>query len=252
MFFIISKISATFLSPIVWIFALIIVGLFWENRRKPLLRLAVIVFILFSNQALFTWIIKKWEPPLVSYDEFEVKNRHIVLLGGYCSYDSITGRTRFSQSSDRLMQALIVWEPSAQQRLVLSGGSANIYRNERGEGAFVAEFLAKTGINKHHIEIDSLSRNTYENAQLTAAIFDQKSLNKQIVLVTSAWHMKRAQSCFEKQGFDVKPLSADHIGSTVPLLWHQYFLPSAGTLSAWELLIREWVGLMMYKFKGYI
>jgi hypothetical protein len=63
--------------------------------------------------------------------------------------------------------------------------------------------------------------------------------------------MPRAKSTFEKQGFEIIPLNSDYLTSTEPLAWHQYILPSANTFASWDLLIREWVGFVVYKVKGY-
>lgn len=140
---------------------------------------------------------------------------------------------------------------SAENRLVLSGGAANVYHSERGEGAVLKEALVQMGIDMQYVSIDSVSRNTHENAIETSRLFDTLRYSKRIVLVTSAWHMKRAQKCFAKQGFDVLPLHTDHLSPTEPLVWHDYVIPSAATLSGWELLIREWVGLLVYWAKGF-
>lgn len=210
------------------------------------------MFLLFSNHALLAWTAKWWEGPLDTLNQPLFSGRSIVVLGGYCSYDSVSGRNRFSQSSDRLWQALQLAKPTANCRMVLSGGAANVYRHERGESAVIKEVLARMGVDMSFVLVDSLSRNTAENAAYSAKLFDANKLSKRIVLVTSAWHMYRARNSFEKQGFDVVPLKADYLSPTEPMVWTDYAIPSASTLASWDLLVREWVGILIYRIKGYV
>jgi uncharacterized SAM-binding protein YcdF (DUF218 family) len=252
MFFTISKISSFLLSPFFWLCILALAALAIKKHRRKLSITAVIVFLVFSNQALFTVITNWWEDDLIDIPHFNYPTRPIVVLGGYCAMDRATGRTRFNQSGDRLMQALMVRQSKSNQKIVLSGGAANIYRTERGEGAVVKEALVKMGIAPQWVFADSVSRNTYENSLETKKLFDKHQWEYKIILSTSAWHMPRAQSCFEKQGFQVIPLATDHLTPTEPLVWSNYIIPSAGTLASWDLLMREWLGLVVYKIKGYI
>ena len=64
--------------------------------------------------------------------------------------------------------------------------------------------------------------------------------------------MRRAQMCFEKQGFKVVPYSADlkSLRSRNTIL--NTIIPSYGGFQLWTYMIKEWIGLVVYKVKGYI
>lgn len=252
MFFVVSKVIAFVASPFVWFCLLAIMAIAIKKWRLRLSVVAAIVFIIFSNQAIFKWTIDKWEDDLETIAAFQHSKRPIVVLGGYCTFDSLLLRTRFNQSSDRLMQALIARQGNTERTIILAGGASNIYRAERGEGAAVKDALVKIGINTKNIWVDSLSRNTFENAVETQRLFNQKGWTKRIILSTSAWHMPRAKRCFELQGFDVIPMNTDHLTPISPLAWHHYIIPSAATFTSWDLLMREWIGMVAYRIKGYI
>lgn len=178
--------------------------------------------------------------------------RQVVVLGGMSSWYEESERIRFWQSSDRLMQTLLLAHHNPVERIIISGGSAAVLYKERGEGAFLSEFMENLSLADVEIVVDSLSRNTYENALYTAQIFNEFGWEKEIVLVTSAWHMKRARAVFEKQGFNVIPLGADPLYPNSPITPANVILPSAGIFNSWELILKEWVGIAVYRLRGYL
>src|SRR5690606_20423862 len=154
-----------------------------------------------------------------------------------------SGRLRFGASGDRLMQALLLVHNNPVEHLIISGGSASVLVEERGEAAFLQKFLVTVGVNEEMIVVDSLSRSTYENAVNIRQIFDANGWSNDIFLVTSAWHLPRSIRVFEKQGFLVSPIGADPLFPFSPAVPSDYFVPSASALSTWELLFKEWVGI---------
>jgi uncharacterized SAM-binding protein YcdF (DUF218 family) len=59
-------------------------------------------------------------------------------------------------------------------------------------------------IDKRRIEIETASRNTHENAVNTTVIAKPRPGDRWL-LITSAWHMRRALCAFRAAGFDVEP-----------------------------------------------
>jgi uncharacterized SAM-binding protein YcdF (DUF218 family) len=72
---------------------------------------------------------------------------------------------------------------------------------------------------------------------------------KNIILVTSAFHMSRAQKLFEQVGFNVTPYLVD-FGVVIQDLRPIDFLPNAGALSMVDASIREWLGRFYYWVKS--
>ena len=67
-----------------------------------------------------------------------------------------------------------------------------------------------------------------------------------MLLVTSAFHMPRAQVLFERAGLTVVPFPVDFkvsAGGTVSVL---DFLPSGGALAQTEMAMREGYGQLFY------
>ena len=70
------------------------------------------------------------------------------------------------------------------------------------------------------------------------------------MLVTSAFHMYRAQSLFEKQGFEVIPYKVDFKSERNKEITIIGFFPNAEYLKITEIGLREVVGRLYYLVKS--
>lgn len=91
-------------------------------------------------------------------------------------------------------------------------------------------------------------RNTRENAINTAVIWRERGCSG--LLVTSATHIPRALASFRKAGLDVAPWPADFRGRYPPVSVFD-FLPDASALEITTTAIKEWLGLAVYRLRGW-
>ncbi|WP_430809389.1 MULTISPECIES: YdcF family protein [unclassified Carboxylicivirga] len=254
MFFLLSKILSFLLVPFNWCLLLLVLGFLLKKQRlRKIIHLSTLaIFLFFSNTFIFQQCVSGWEHPAEALEKHKNTQGNLVILGGLSSYDDETGRIHFKEATDRLLQGLLLYHDRPERKIIISGGSAEIYFDERPEADYLHEFLIKTGIPSQNILFEVNSRNTYENALNTAALMDSMNMDKSIILVSSGFHLPRAIACFKKQGFTVKPLAAHTLSNHQPLKPADYFLPSLNTLQCWPLLTKEWVGILVYKLKGYI
>ncbi len=135
---------------------------------------------------------------------------------------------------------------------IFTGGSARIIAKEKHEGDFLKDYLYLMGINKDSLLIEWQSRNTHENATETLKMLKEKHIeNGNFLLVTSGYHMKRAISCFTKEGMNVHPYKTDPLQGNLSPDFTDIITPSSGVLAQWERLFREWIGYWVYKVKGF-
>ncbi len=128
-----------------------------------------------------------------------------------------------------------------------------ILKKEKKEGDFLKNYLIHMGIKVDSLLMESNSRNTHENALFTCEMLKERNLSEaHFLLVTSAFHMRRAMACFQKEGIDVTPYKTNPLQATRTPDFADCILPSASVLSSWNQLIREWVGFLAYRVKGYI
>ncbi len=120
-----------------------------------------------------------------------------------------------------------------------------------GEGPFTARLLEEWGVSPDHITTESVSRSTYENAREAARIVEERGLGR-VLLVTSALHMTRALATFRTIGIDAIPAATDHDNERHKRGSLQTFLPRSGALDGTTLAIHEYIGRIVYRWRGWI
>jgi uncharacterized SAM-binding protein YcdF (DUF218 family) len=134
--------------------------------------------------------------------------------------------------------------------VVASGGGPNNTEPDAVPYALSMRYeLQREGVPASAILVETRSRSTYENAAFTAAILRARGIRR-IVLVTSAWHMWRAELCFRKQGLAVIPAPSDF--RTRDSFHLTDLVPAAEPISWNEDALHEFVGLLWYRVHGWI
>ena len=133
-------------------------------------------------------------------------------------------------------------------RLVFSGGSGFI-----GGGISEADIVSRQadtiGVPRTRLILENRSRNTRENAIFTAALVLPKP-GERWLLVTSAWHMPRAVGCFRQAGFTVDAFPVDYRTRGWGDVTRFNGFASDGLLQL-DLGVKEWIGLVVYRWAGY-
>lgn len=99
---------------------------------------------------------------------------------------------------------------------------------------------------KSKIFLDSKSKNTYQNAIHSKLIFKKNFALKNIILVTSVFHMPRAKKTFENQGFVVCPIS-----TASSFLGDSHVFSYKNTIAT-MMLLHEYFGILGYKTRGWL
>jgi uncharacterized SAM-binding protein YcdF (DUF218 family) len=254
MFFILSKIFSFFLSPFSWILLLFFLALFIKKPewKKRFLGSAFFILVFFGNNIVFQEVTRLWEMRAVKTvnENYDVA----IVLGGFSNYDFTLERISFRNGADRLLQALPLYFSGKTKKILVSGGSGYILMPEMKESIFVKKYLESIQFPVEDLIIESDSRNTYENAKFTKVILDSLELSdKKILLITSAYHMRRSKACFDKAGLNCDLYCTDILADpNRHYILTDYFIPSINVLVAWDILIHEFVGYISYKFSGYI
>jgi uncharacterized SAM-binding protein YcdF (DUF218 family) len=214
---------------------------------------AIFISFFFANTVIFKEFARLWEPTATKFSDLQQYDVAIV-LGGMFEYNSELEALSIRRGGDRIWQALSLYNRGLVKKMLISGESG--YVSDRGlrEAQQIRDELLVWGIPESDILIDSLSKNTYQNAVETVKVLKLHGLeNKKILLVTSGTHMKRSLACFRKQGLQVTPFCTDMFtGEKRGYHWDEYLIPSISTTNDWSRLTHEWVGWLMYKMMGYI
>lgn len=258
MFFIISKLFTFFLMPFCWLFLCLIWAVFTkkDRNRKLAVKLSLIILMVFGNSYLASKVMRWWEPKPIEISKMGNYDVAIVLGGGIANetkwpYD----RVHFDPSADRLLQAVQLYKAGKVARILISAGSVSLKskKNEVTEANKSKGFLEKIGIPKEAILLENNSKNTFENAVFSKKILEENKLeNSKIIVITSAYHMKRSLACFKKQGLVVDSFPACYQQLNNNLLSFYTIVPDEDAFALWYDLFHEWYGLVTYKLMGYI
>lgn len=254
LFFYLSKLLAFLLSPLIWAFGMLLYTLFGKNKDtgKKLLYAALILIYLSSNSFLVDELYRAWEPRTPDYVMKKEEYSGAIILGGIGDVDLRRQQINFLHGADRLFQVLPLYHKGYVKHIIFTGGSGSIEFPEKKEGFFVKKYLLSIGIPDSALIVESESRNTWQNAVFTKQLLDSLKLTGKFLLVTSGAHMPRSLAIFEKAGFTnlVPFITNRHSGYRRFTPDHLLF-PNPGAMWAFQSLLHEWVGYMVYKIKGY-
>jgi uncharacterized SAM-binding protein YcdF (DUF218 family) len=224
-------------------------------KKKKLKRIFTISLIavlwFFSNSFIFDQVVRFWEVKPVQLSELDTTYEYGIVLGGIASFDEDYQRTVFTGSTDRIMQTLYLYKSGIIKKIVIVGGSYRVLLKDRKEAEYLKEYLVLLGIPEEDILTETESRNTHENAA-NAAVLLKDQLNNKMLLVTSAFHIRRAKGCFEKEGFTVDVFPAQQMSSIGPFNPASLIVPRAGVFGGWNLMLKEILGYVTYKVTGYL
>ncbi len=252
MFFLISKLLAFVITPLVWIFTLLFFSVFSKNekRKKKCLIWSLALLLFFSNSFIFDECVRLWEIPATHYEDLKTYDIGI-LLGGFVKYDKKYDRLQFYRSSDRLLQTVELYKRGYIKKIFFTGGSGSVLEPDAKEGTYVKRYLLTLGIPEQDFYIENESNNTHENAVFTKQILDEKNIKGNFLLITSATHMRRSLACFSKIGIATTPYSTDRYAGPRKFDFDFLIIPNVSPLNDWSTLIKEWVGFITYKIAGY-
>ncbi|MEW6468080.1 MAG: YdcF family protein [Bacteroidota bacterium] len=253
MFFILSKILAFLLSPITWITVLLFFALFAKapGRKRKFLLSGIFVLLFFSNTFIFDEFNRLWEYPAMHEKDLEGPFDAGIVLGSFTVYDPQYDRLQFNRGSDRLWQAVNLYKKGKIKKIIYVGGSGRLNDTPYKDGELIKRFLSGLGIPQEDILLETESMNTHENAVNAKKVIGKELPGGKYLLITSAFHMRRAKACFKKEGLIVTPYTTDRYTGKRKFQFDHAFIPNIYALHSWDNLIHEVVGMITYKIMGY-
>ncbi len=153
----------------------------------------------------------------------------IVMLGGGAMPDSpdVDGRGALcSAPANRLLTAVRL-QRKLNVPILLSGGQ--VYADSGEEAQIAKRILMSLGVKERDIILETKSINTAQNARFSAELLRDGHFSRP-VLVTSAFHMKRAVLNFARENVEVIPYPADYMVSREPVFHYTKLRPQSEAL----------------------
>lgn len=235
----------TYLEPVVPVLLLLLVVFVarWERRR---------VAIVMGALVLACW------PPVAHLFELPLTYRYperppadgapgaIVVLSGHVAFYGDGRRPEFGLDTQRRLSKA-EWLYRHWRPLPVYATGGKLGGSDVSHAAAMKDHLVRYDVPADAVRVEEGSSNTYENAVGTAAHLKADGVDS-VVLVTSSYHLWRAELCFRKQGIKVYPVSAD------PKAEREWtiLIPKWEALEVVGRALHEYVALVWYWMKGRI
>lgn len=143
-------------------------------------------------------------------------------------------------SKERVVRGITIYRKH-HLPLVFMGGSGDPSGTAGPDAEAMARTALELGVPARDVKVENRSRNTLESAKALKGLIK----GRDIILVTSAFHLKRATAMFRKQGFRVIPAPAGYRYEHKKLTFFS-FIPQAGNLDDSSTALYEYASLLWY------
>lgn len=249
--FIISKVLQSLLLPTSLLIAIIGFGILSIKKHPRLGRVFVAAglgfFYLFSIEPVADALIMPLERSYPPYKASASSPDNIIILGGGVTDLSWIGLkpAPSSHALTRVVCGITLYRQIPGSNIIISGGSGDPKKQGISEADTMKDAAVSLGVAAEDIIVESNSRNTLESAIALKKIVG----GKRVLLVTSAYHMKRAVAMLNKMDMDVTAAPADYISEQRGASFYS-FIPAASSLMVSNTAVSEYMSLTWYKIRG--
>ena len=251
--FFLKKLIAAFLMPVpIGLFLLLLALVFLlrnsKKRAKIFLFLGFFWFAFLSNQTISNMIISPLENVHKALIETPNDIKYILVLGNAHKTNedfAITSELN-TTAINRLVEGIRhyknIKDENKEAKLIVSGYA---YDDPNTHAQMQKKMALVLGVQ----EIDIITLDTPKDTKEEAIEVKKIVENENLILVTSASHMKRASMIFKKEGLNIlqSPTNHKYFTSTYPA---SYF--SATNLKKVELAFHEYLGIVYSYLRGEI
>ena len=233
-------------SPLFLVIILVLWGLLFRSRRASLTAIGILIVCslpVFSDK-LISYLEKDYS--LAPTVNVKTADAIVVLSGMVRTIEGTNGLVyEWGEASDRIFAGIDLIKENKAPILVLTGGKLP-WSVGKPEGEHLRDIAEKLGVPSDVILLTENVQNTDQEAKAVAKLLNKEVPN--IILVTSAFHMPRAQKVFEAAGIVVSPFPVDFL-SRSDLVSLLDFIPSAEAFNKTSFVIRELIGRFFYYVK---
>ena len=164
-----------------------------------------------------------------------------------------------NEAGDRLLCGVRLWQQGTAPVLITSGARVSFKPNDpiAPEAVLSQQLAQELGVPASAVLLNDQARTTAEEAQRINQVAAEQGW-KQLILVTSAFHMPRALASFRRQSdlkiipvacdYRLEPQSKDQRFSWSELLIK--VMPNSDSLKQTTQVLKEHLGLLVYKLRG--
>jgi len=205
-----------------------------------------LLLYLFSIVPVSDFLLKTLErniPPV--QEPREQADAIVVLAGGVRDLSWLSlGPQPSATSIERLVTGVRLYR-ELHIPLVIIGGNGDPFEQGIKEAGAMGRIAKGIGVPDNDMTTENAPRNTLESARAARKLIR----GNHIILVTSAYHMKRSSAMFRKQGFDVVPAPAGYRSEQRGISLYS-LIPRAGSLDDSSAALSEFLSIFWYTITG--
>lgn len=214
----------------------------WRRMAGVALVLAVTLFLATGCGLLPAWLLRGLQTPYAQRVAIAWAPRSVIVLLGAGTVRTPAGTvepTLFAHG--RIDAALALYRQckiaGGECKLEVSGGDA--LHTGKPEAMVYADALQRLGVPAADLLLEPHSMNTWQNAQFSAPLLRGYGA-QQVVLVSSAVHLRRASLYFAHFGIHATPVRGDWL---VPRMG---WWPQSWNFAVTDAALHEYVGVWRY------
>ena len=250
------------LQPVAIVWLILIVVCIWQIYRRQhrsacINGLMVFGLFLFGCTPLSGYLLSTLEKPYVCENIDVLPEADVVVvLGGMVRGSSIEP-TGFdvSEAADRILTGLELIRLGKAKHLIFGGGSFGPRAHPQSEYSVLKPWIERWELTNVRVSHLGMLENTHDEADKVASMMADEKWEI-VILVTSAWHMRRAKAVFRTAGVKVIPVGCDFMGyspNPATSFRERYTLvPSSGRLNRLRIYLHERIGWLYYYSRGWI
>jgi uncharacterized SAM-binding protein YcdF (DUF218 family) len=180
-------------------------------------------------------------PILTSNDQYE----GVILMGGATGSPGIYmahGQVPLGDAAERMTMPIALMRKFSNFELIFSGGEGRLVPTGTTEAELAGVFFTEQGVDMKRVTLELQAKTTRENAIRVAELLGERC-KQPWLLVTSAWHMPRSMSEFQKVGCNVTAYPVD-FRTGKESSWTDYSI--ASSLMVWQTALHEYLGMIVY------
>ena len=263
MFLYLSKLLPLFFYPLGFacICCFLAFLLIWKRPRLAAFCMALALFVLLvsSNAWISRYLVRSLEWQNIPSAELPTAEAIVVLGGATKSAYEPRTNVDLSEAGDRVLYAAELYREKKAPLVIVSGGRIDWRGGGTPEAEDIAKLLVFMGVESKDIIKEPDSLNTYQNAVNVKKILLERNIDS-VLLVTSAMHMPRSLAIFQHQKINAIAAPTDflvakgeiqELGST-PKGAILSLLPDSKNLDNFTIALKEYIGMIVYRLRGWV
>lgn len=243
-------------QPLLLALALTVLGalLLWHGRRVSgagLVGIAVIGLYLLATPLVSDLLVasleRRFPPPAT--DELPDAGAIVVLGGGIEPAAPPRNAANLTHAADRIRHGAALYHAGKSGWIITTG--ARPYPGSGNNAAeAAADLLVELGVPRGDIVGRLESTSTREDALAVSEVLRSHAIGD-VLLVTSALHMRRALATFQAAGISAWPAPTDYEVTDPPIAGSVRWLPDFGAFHRSSRAWHEYVGMLYYGLRDW-